>query len=184
MPLAPGILDQLGDTDGLWVLWSLLTEAALGSTIALPAGAADPAVHLQNVSEEVRENPVLLLFPPCSGVLVAAGWHGVDCSISCPSGTWGFSCNLTCQCHNGGACNTQDGTCTCAPGWRGEKCEVPCQVRLSRCPSCEDMGDTLRAKCPLTLQCPWGQACKCERKETIRRIEVFEVKSDIRSEKG
>lgn len=57
-----------------------------------------------------------------------AGWHGVDCSIRCPSGTWGFGCNLTCQCLNGGACNTLDGTCTCAPGWRGKKCELPCQV--------------------------------------------------------
>lgn len=57
-----------------------------------------------------------------------AGWHGVDCSINCPSGTWGLGCNLTCQCLNGGACNALDGTCTCAPGWRGEKCELPCQV--------------------------------------------------------
>lgn len=61
-------------------------------------------------------------------LFTVSGWHGVDCSINCPSGTWGLGCNLTCQCLNGGACNILDGTCTCAPGWRGEKCEYPCQV--------------------------------------------------------
>lgn len=94
---------------------------------------------------ETRRHSLLLVFAPRSGVLVVAGWHGVDCSISCPSGTWGFSCNLTCQCLHGGACNTLDGTCTCAPGWRGEKCELPCQVRLNQCPSWEALGE-LRAE--------------------------------------
>ncbi|KAL7988819.1 hypothetical protein Chor_007738, partial [Crotalus horridus] len=60
-------------------------------------------------------------------LFTVSGWHGVDCSINCPRGTWGLGCNLTCQCLNGGACNILDGTCTCAPGWRGEKCEYPCQ---------------------------------------------------------
>lgn len=80
--------------------------------------------------------PCLLM---CFCVLAVAGWHGVECSISCPSGTWGFGCNLTCQCLNGGACNTLDGTCTCAPGWRGEKCELPCQVRPTQHPSREGL---------------------------------------------
>uniref|UniRef100_A0A8D3E703 Multiple epidermal growth factor-like domains protein 10 n=1 Tax=Scophthalmus maximus TaxID=52904 RepID=A0A8D3E703_SCOMX len=59
--------------------------------------------------------------------LVSPGWHGVDCSINCPSGTWGLSCNLTCMCGDGGSCNALDGHCTCAPGWRGDKCELHCQ---------------------------------------------------------
>lgn len=71
---------------------------------------------------------LLPLFPHTLCGSHHTGWHGVDCSIRCPSGTWGFGCNLTCQCLNGGACNTLDGTCTCAPGWRGPKCEFPCQV--------------------------------------------------------
>lgn len=61
--------------------------------------------------------------------LVLLGWIGLDCSINCPSGTWGPGCNLTCMCSNGGACNALDGHCTCAPGWRGERCELHCQVR-------------------------------------------------------
>lgn len=61
--------------------------------------------------------------------LVLLGWIGLDCSINCPSGTWGPGCNLTCMCSNGGACDALDGHCTCAPGWRGERCELHCQVR-------------------------------------------------------
>lgn len=61
--------------------------------------------------------------------LVYPGWLGLDCSINCPSGTWGPGCNLTCRCGNGGACNALDGQCTCASGWRGERCELRCQVR-------------------------------------------------------
>lgn len=190
MSLAAGILVRSYGTHGFWVLRPLLLEAPLGSATALCAGTGDPAVHLQNVSKGQRglgspgETPCCL-FPACSGVLVAAGWHGVDCSISCPSGTWGFSCNLTCQCLNGGACNTQDGTCTCAPGWRGEKCELPCQVRLSRGPSWEAMGGGCWGQSVRSLlPCPWGQACVCEPNKTIRRTEVFEVTSEIRPEKG
>lgn len=78
--------------------------------------------------EALSKAPGLPLSPHTLCRSCHAGWHGVDCSISCPSGTWGFGCNLTCQCLNGGACNTLDGTCTCAPGWRGKKCELPCQV--------------------------------------------------------
>lgn len=56
------------------------------------------------------------------------GWQGVDCSIPCSSGTWGPSCNQTCQCANGAACDPVNGTCTCSPGWREEYCDVPCPV--------------------------------------------------------
>lgn len=138
--LGVGILDPSYSKGGFWVPRSLPMEAVHGRAMALCAG--DPAVHLQHVYRETWlaeacPHSLLLVFAPCSGLLVVAGWHGVDCSISCPSGTWGFSCNLTCQCLNGGACNTLDGTCTCAPGWRGEKCELPCQVRLNQRPSSE-----------------------------------------------
>ncbi|GLD72148.1 multiple epidermal growth factor-like domains protein 11, partial [Lates japonicus] len=57
---------------------------------------------------------------------ILGGWQGVDCSIPCSSGTWGLSCNQTCQCANGAACDPVNGTCTCSPGWRDEYCDVPC----------------------------------------------------------
>lgn len=56
------------------------------------------------------------------------GWQGVDCSIPCSSGTWGLSCNQTCQCANEAACDPLNGSCTCSPGWREELCDLPCPV--------------------------------------------------------
>lgn len=35
---------------------------------------------------------------------------------------------MTCSCHNGATCSPQDGSCTCAPGYRGptcQRCECP-----------------------------------------------------------
>lgn len=62
------------------------------------------------------------------GPCLCPGWQGVDCSIPCSSGTWGLSCNQTCQCANGAACDPVNGTCTCSPGWRDEYCDAPCPV--------------------------------------------------------
>lgn len=57
-----------------------------------------------------------------------SGWQGVDCSILCSSGTWGLSCNQTCMCLNRAACDPIDGSCSCAPGWMGKYCQLPCVV--------------------------------------------------------
>ncbi|OBS66974.1 hypothetical protein A6R68_04476, partial [Neotoma lepida] len=54
------------------------------------------------------------------------GWQGPDCSLPCPSGTWGLNCNETCVCANGAACSPSDGSCACTPGWLGDSCELPC----------------------------------------------------------
>lgn len=59
------------------------------------------------------------------------GWQGVDCSIPCSSGTWGLSCNQTCQCANEAACDPVNGSCTCSPGWREELCDLPCPVSMA-----------------------------------------------------
>lgn len=67
----------------------------------------------------------------CLLLCLVPGWQGVDCSILCPSGTWGLSCNQTCLCGNGAACDPVDGICTCSPGWRGEHCDESCPVSLS-----------------------------------------------------
>lgn len=66
---------------------------------------------------------------PAYGLCLCPGWRAVDCSIPCSSGTWGLSCNQTCQCSNGAACDPVNGTCTCSPGWKDEYCDVPCPVR-------------------------------------------------------
>lgn len=93
----------------------------------------------QNIQSSDRESSctilMLLTRPPSQtqtsdwwSVSASPGWQGVDCSIPCSSGTWGLSCNQTCQCANGAACDPVNGTCTCSPGWRDEYCDVPCPV--------------------------------------------------------
>ncbi|NWW20946.1 PEAR1 protein, partial [Falcunculus frontatus] len=54
------------------------------------------------------------------------GWHGLDCSTPCPAGTWGPSCNRSCDCAHGASCDPQSGTCHCPPGWQGPRCLQPC----------------------------------------------------------
>uniref|UniRef100_A0AAV2LSX4 EGF-like domain-containing protein n=1 Tax=Knipowitschia caucasica TaxID=637954 RepID=A0AAV2LSX4_KNICA len=58
--------------------------------------------------------------------LCREGWQGVDCTLSCSSGSWGLYCNNSCVCENGADCDPVNGTCVCAPGWRGELCSLPC----------------------------------------------------------
>ncbi|KFP83944.1 Multiple epidermal growth factor-like domains protein 11, partial [Acanthisitta chloris] len=50
------------------------------------------------------------------------GWHGPDCSMPCPAGTWGLNCNRSCDCAHGASCDPQSGTCSCPRGWQGPRC--------------------------------------------------------------
>lgn len=64
---------------------------------------------------------------PVSGECACtAGWSGAGCLIPCPTGTYGPSCNSTCQCANDATCDSQWGTCFCLSGWKGVHCEDPC----------------------------------------------------------
>lgn len=65
---------------------------------------------------------------PSDTLCLSPGWQGLDCSLPCPTGTWGLNCNETCICANGAACSPFDGSCTCTPGWLGDSCELPCPV--------------------------------------------------------
>lgn len=48
---------------------------------------------------------------------------GIHCDSICPQGFWGPNCSMTCSCQNGGSCSPEDGTCVCAPGYRGTSCK-------------------------------------------------------------
>lgn len=49
----------------------------------------------------------------------------------CPEGTFGLNCTNNCTCENGAICSPIDGSCTCSPGWMGEKCNKRvCQDEL------------------------------------------------------
>ncbi|GMR39068.1 hypothetical protein PMAYCL1PPCAC_09263, partial [Pristionchus mayeri] len=46
---------------------------------------------------------------------------------ACDQGSFGAGCAGKCACSNGGRCDPVTGACSCAPGWRGKKCDRPCQ---------------------------------------------------------
>lgn len=48
---------------------------------------------------------------------------GIHCDNVCPQGFWGPNCSVSCSCQNGGSCSPEDGTCVCAPGYRGTSCK-------------------------------------------------------------
>lgn len=49
---------------------------------------------------------------------------GCDSSAAgCPEGSFGPSCESSCQCQNGAACDHVSGACTCTAGWTGTFCE-------------------------------------------------------------
>ncbi|KAL2300700.1 hypothetical protein Nmel_013585 [Mimus melanotis] len=51
---------------------------------------------------------------------------GIHCDNICTQGRWGPNCSISCSCENGGSCSPEDGTCDCAPGFRGPLCQRIC----------------------------------------------------------
>ncbi|KTG31121.1 hypothetical protein cypCar_00045270, partial [Cyprinus carpio] len=86
--------------------------------------------------------------------------ESIHCDSICPQGFWGPNCSMTCSCQNGGSCSPEDGTCVCAPGYRGTSCKRSKLPVNFRSPS----SDTLNTMSPsqsLSL-CPsgkYGKAC-------------------------
>ncbi|KAK7092486.1 hypothetical protein V1264_008224 [Littorina saxatilis] len=76
--------------------------------------------------------------------------------VSCPSGTYGIECNMTCSCGIGASgCDAVTG-CQCKTGWTGDKCQNDvneCDVNSTR-QECESKD----AKC-VNLQ--GGHRCQC-----------------------
>ncbi|XP_034484147.1 protein draper isoform X3 [Drosophila innubila] len=44
----------------------------------------------------------------------------------CTEGYGGPVCNIICRCLNNSSCDSDTGSCICAPGWTGEDCADPC----------------------------------------------------------
>ncbi|XP_070985541.1 multiple epidermal growth factor-like domains protein 11 [Oncorhynchus clarkii lewisi] len=69
-------------------------------------------------------------------------FESVNCDSVCVEGRWGPDCSYSCTCENGGSCSPEDGTCVCAPGYRGTSCRRICSPgfygqRCSQsCPQC------------------------------------------------
>ena len=58
---------------------------------------------------------------------MVVGWVGLFCGDPCPPGGFGFECSETCTCQQG-SCDPVNGTCSCAAGYSGDRCEQKCQV--------------------------------------------------------
>ncbi|XP_029049328.2 uncharacterized protein LOC114879028 isoform X1 [Osmia bicornis bicornis] len=54
------------------------------------------------------------------------GYHGDNCTIECPRGTWGSLCKEKCNCTEDVPCNPVNGLCACPPGLRGQTCNESC----------------------------------------------------------
>ncbi|VDH99984.1 Hypothetical predicted protein, partial [Mytilus galloprovincialis] len=59
---------------------------------------------------------------------------GSICSEPCPGGMLGGNCKAQCRCYNGATCDRITGQCTCAPGYKGERCD-PGSGKCSKCSS-------------------------------------------------
>ncbi|XP_064605821.1 receptor-type tyrosine-protein phosphatase alpha-like [Liolophura sinensis] len=80
-----------------------------------------------------------------------SGFHGYNCTTTCPGGTFGDQCREECgQCKDGNhTCDHVNGTCTsCADGWLGDLCKEACpggtfgdQCR-EECGQCKDGNHT------------------------------------------
>ncbi|XP_066581662.1 uncharacterized protein [Prorops nasuta] len=54
------------------------------------------------------------------------GYHGDDCTQSCPRGFWGKLCAQECDCERDVTCDPVNGTCHCPLGLLGPRCEEKC----------------------------------------------------------
>ena len=57
------------------------------------------------------------------------GYHGNDCTLPCPAGTWGAECTQQCTCTEQRLCDHETGAClfNCPVGWTGTQCDAPCE---------------------------------------------------------
>lgn len=81
--------------------------------------------HYALILWEIVRFPMYLKIPHWS--LICSGMNpssGCDSSAAgCPEGSFGPSCESSCQCQNGAACDHVSGACTCTAGWTGTFCE-------------------------------------------------------------
>ncbi|XP_033096486.1 multiple epidermal growth factor-like domains protein 11 [Anneissia japonica] len=106
------------------------------------------------------------------------GWKGRYCTEPCEIGTFGVSCNHSCQCEHDAICLHENGTCLCMPGWKGQFCSEPCEqgfygnqcLEKCICPNnatcdhvtgvCHCEGDWQGSRCNEVSYCKPGGNCQ------------------------
>ncbi|XP_060069524.1 multiple epidermal growth factor-like domains protein 6 [Ylistrum balloti] len=120
---------------------------------------------------------------------------GIPLCYQCLPGFTGRDCNGSCPAHcKDNTCDQLTGACTCAEGWYGDDCSMPCFgncalcVDNSTCIACIDgyYGDRCEKRCPSNCEkcsrdgksCPgmcngwdenYGPICACRRSECAQR---------------
>ncbi|KAK3569974.1 hypothetical protein QTP86_007879 [Hemibagrus guttatus] len=126
---APGWMGKMAPTG--WIVGSTVT--VIMPTDVIPS-VATASVWQDGLSFAAifYSHPLLLFFCQCKlehnwvCPLFEISRLGIHCDNVCPQGFWGPNCSVTCSCQNGGSCSPEDGTCVCAPGYRGTSCKRMC----------------------------------------------------------
>ncbi|XP_019636960.1 PREDICTED: fibropellin-1-like [Branchiostoma belcheri] len=83
----------------------------------------------------------------------------------CQENRWGPGCTRDCpNCLHGGMCHSDTGECICPPGFRGDRCEIPCgsnRFGLTCSHKCDNSGNGDDACADLQFCLPDPYGCSC-----------------------
>ncbi|XP_066269375.1 angiopoietin-1 receptor-like [Branchiostoma lanceolatum] len=83
----------------------------------------------------------------------------------CEVNKWGPGCTRECpNCFHGGMCHSDTGECICPPGFRGDRCEIPCgsnRFGLTCSHKCDNSGNSPDACAELQFCLPDPYGCSC-----------------------
>ncbi|XP_078585153.1 uncharacterized protein LOC144867191 isoform X6 [Branchiostoma floridae x Branchiostoma japonicum] len=83
----------------------------------------------------------------------------------CQENRWGPGCSRGCpNCLHGGMCHSDTGECICPPGFRGDRCEIPCgsnRFGLACSHKCDNGVDSPDACAELQFCVPDPYGCSC-----------------------
>lgn len=86
----------------------------------LPVGGAN---HVLPVMAVLRSRHCFRCHPTIGACSCRAGFTGASCDSICPLSYYGENCAKKCDCAlgTGSQCDPVNGTCFCAPGYRGPR---------------------------------------------------------------
>ncbi|KAJ8287271.1 hypothetical protein GJAV_G00049630 [Gymnothorax javanicus] len=123
-----------------------LNRCIIKEQILLISGLADKALRCAAfiIEGSLRAAAISNRLGRATGLLQRSSQVSIVtvCVSTVTVGRWGPNCSLPCDCRNGASCSPDEGTCECAPGYRGTTCQRMCSPgyfghRCSQaCPQC------------------------------------------------